>query len=186
MVPRLLNAANFGVAQKRERVFIVGVRSDLHAQFSFPDEEYSEDSLLHSKWVTGEYWDRHRVRKKDHESIPPSKRLRIERLASLHPAELGTKPWRTVRDCVGDLPKLREGQRSRKIDNHYLNPGARSYPGHTGSPWDEPAKTLKAGDHDVPGGEDMLRREDGSVRYFSVRESARLQAFPDWWKFEGA
>ena len=42
-----------------------------------------------------------------------------------------------------------------------------------------PAKTLKAGDHGVPGGENMLVRPDGSIRYFTVRESARLQNFPD-------
>jgi DNA (cytosine-5)-methyltransferase 1 len=64
--------------------------------------------------------------------------------------------------------------------------GARSYPGHTGSPIDEPAKTLKAGDHGVPGGENMLRRADGSIRYFSVRESARLQTFPDDFWFHGS
>jgi DNA (cytosine-5)-methyltransferase 1 len=51
--------------------------------------------------------------------------------------------------------------------------------GHTGSPLDEPAKTLKAGVHGVPGGENMLARPDGSVRYFTIRESARLQTFPD-------
>lgn len=43
----------------------------------------------------------------------------------------------------------------------------------------QPAKTLKAGDHGVPGGENMLVRPDGTVRDFSVRESARLQTFPD-------
>ena len=48
------------------------------------------------------------------------------------------------------------------------------------------AKALKAGDHGVPGGENMLRRDDGSVRYFSVRECARLQSFPDEWLLEGA
>jgi DNA (cytosine-5)-methyltransferase 1 len=51
---------------------------------------------------------------------------------------------------------------------------------------DEPAKTLKAGVHGVPGGENMLRRADGSVRYFSVRESARLQTFPDTFRFHGS
>ena len=48
---------------------------------------------------------------------------------------------------------------------------------------DFPAKTLKAGDHGVPGGENMLALADGSVRYFTVRESARLQTFPDWFAF---
>jgi DNA (cytosine-5)-methyltransferase 1 len=51
---------------------------------------------------------------------------------------------------------------------------------------DEPAKTLKAGDHGVPGGENMLLRTNGSVRYFSVREAARLQTFPDRYEFFGS
>ena len=49
-----------------------------------------------------------------------------------------------------------------------------------------PAKALKAGVHGVPGGENMLRRFDGSVRYFSVRESARLQTFPDQYELQGS
>ncbi len=51
---------------------------------------------------------------------------------------------------------------------------------------DEPAKTLKAGDHGVPGGENMVRLPDGRVRYFTVRESARIQTFPDNFGFHGS
>ena len=69
---------------------------------------------------------------------------------------------------------------------HRFQPGARPYPGHTGSPLDLPAKTLKAGDHGVPGGENMLLRPDGSTRYFTIRESARLQTFPDGYLLHGA
>ena len=32
----------------------------------------------------------------------------------------------------------------------------------------------------------MLVRPDGSVRYFTVRESARLQGFPDGYVFHGS
>lgn len=51
-------------------------------------------------------------------------------------------------------------------------------PGHTGSVLDEPSKTIKAGAHGVPGGENTVVLDDGSVRYYTVRESARIQTFP--------
>jgi DNA (cytosine-5)-methyltransferase 1 len=48
---------------------------------------------------------------------------------------------------------------------------------------DQPAKALKAGDHGVPGGENMMVRDDGTVRYFTTREAARLQGLPDSYQF---
>jgi len=87
--------------------------------------------------------------------------------------------WRTVRDAICDLPELRQGQREDKVLNHFINRGARSYSGHNGSLIDEPAKTIKAGIHGVPGGENSLYLGGGRIRYFSVRECARLQTFPD-------
>jgi DNA (cytosine-5)-methyltransferase 1 len=97
------------------------------------------------------------------------------------------QPWRTVADALVGLPDPTKAISADIIvHNHRYQPGARSYPGHTGSPLHEPAKTLKAGVHGVPGGENMLRRPDGSVRYFTVRESARLQTFPDDYVFHGS
>jgi DNA (cytosine-5)-methyltransferase 1 len=95
------------------------------------------------------------------------------------------KPWQTVRDALMGLPDPERDDDSAFL-NHRFQPGARVYPGHTGSPMDEPAKTLKAGDHGVPGGENMVVLPNGKVRYFSVRESARLQTFPDEFVFHGS
>lgn len=96
-------------------------------------------------------------------------------------------PWRTVRDALLGIPDPeREPSAAKAYLNHGFQAGARRYTGHTGSPLDEPAKTLKAGVHGVPGGENMLLRSDGSVRYFTIRESARLQTFPDDFLFHGA
>jgi len=183
LVTTLVNAANFGVPQKRERVFIVGFRSDLDVRWSFPHETHSLDALVHDQWVSGEYWDRHRVARK-HRPEPAAPHAALaERLRGLGLPPT-RHPWMTVRDALIGLPE--PSARDSSALNHRLQVGARSYPGHTGSPLDLPAKTLKAGDHGVPGGENMLVRPDGSVRYFSVRESARLQTFPDGYELHGS
>ncbi|MFN7769569.1 MAG: DNA cytosine methyltransferase [Planctomycetaceae bacterium] len=181
---RKLNAADYGVPQRRERVFIVASRSDLNITWRFPTPTHSQDALLREQWVTGKYWERHEVSKKERGSIPSSFRSRVARLQQKSLLDEGFLPWRTVRDALHDLPEPDQDQRG--IANHVLMPGARVYGGHTGSPIDEPAKTLKAGDHGVPGGENMLAFRDGRVRYFTVRESARLQTFPDDFVFEGS
>jgi DNA (cytosine-5)-methyltransferase 1 len=185
VVFRLLNAANYGVPQRRERVFFVGFRSDIGVKWAFPEGDYSEDALLKTQWVTGEYWERHEVGRRNRPILNDRQKARIKRLKAEEESLFGEKiPWLTVRDALAGLP---DPERSTRHDfpNHVHNPGARSYPGHTGSPLDEPAKTLKAGDHGVPGGENMLARVDGSVRYFTVREAARLQTFPDEYTFRG-
>lgn len=42
-----LNAADYGVPQKRERVFFVGFRSDIEVPWSFPAPAHSKQALLH-------------------------------------------------------------------------------------------------------------------------------------------
>jgi DNA (cytosine-5)-methyltransferase 1 len=102
----------------------------------------------------------------------------VEKLRSLMIPPPGL-PWRTCRDVFLRLEEPGKGS----LSNHVCQPGARTYPGHTGSPLDEPAKALKAGDHGVPGGENMMVGAHGSVRYFTVREAARLQGMPDDFEF---
>lgn len=180
LVSRVLNAADYGVPQRRERFIIVGIRSDLGMEWSFPAATHSRTALLNEQWVTEEYWERHGIPRKNRPNGPVSSSL-----PSITDKTL--KPWRTIRDAIADLPDPeKQPGLALRTPNHIYQPGARSYPGHTGSPLDEPAKTLKAGDHGVPGGENMLVREDGSLRYFTVRESARLQTFPDDYLFSGS
>jgi DNA (cytosine-5)-methyltransferase 1 len=184
VVVRLLNAADYGVPQKRERVIIVGFRSDIEREWSFPKPTHSEDILVRDQWVTGDYWERHEVAKSDRPVPPPRLSQRIRRLRAdlIPPPDL---PWKTVRDALIGLPDPSLVS-SSDFQNHVFNAGARTYHGHTGSPIDEPAKTLKAGDHGVPGGENVLTYPDGRVRYFTVRESARLQTFPDQYTVAGS
>ena len=185
VVVQCVNAVDYGVPQHRWRVFVIGIRSDLAIEYAFPLATHEHDALLHDMWVSGDYWERHGIPKKRRLDVPVALAKRVDRLRSSMREMLGA-PWRTVRDAIHDLPKVGVGKRSTTVLNHYFNPGAKSYAGHTGSPLDEPAKALKAGDHGVPGGENMLRKEDDSLRYFSVRECARLQCFPDDWYFEGS
>ena len=180
---RLLNAANYGVPQKRERAFIVALRSDIEKEWAFPDPTHSSDALLYTKYVTGEYWERHGIPRKARCEPPFQLKLRITRLPE---TSHGQEPWVTVRDAITNLPDPEKSDSVGVVHNHNFNLGARAYIGHTGSALDEPAKTLKAGDHGVPGGENMLIKDDGSVRYFTVRESARLQTFPDNFVFQGS
>jgi DNA (cytosine-5)-methyltransferase 1 len=182
---RLLNAADYGVPQRRERVFIVGFRSDIRVPWSFPAATHSRAALLRAQWGTGEYWEHHEIALRNRPAVP-SRFARYSDDPELFLKPLGRLPWRTVRDAIADLGEPARAENGARIPNHVLQPGARSYAGHTGSPLDEPAKTLKAGDHGVPGGENMLRFPNGDVRYFSVRESCRLQAFPDEYVFEGS
>jgi DNA (cytosine-5)-methyltransferase 1 len=185
LLSTLVNAADYGIPQRRERVFIVGFRSDLGIQWHFPNKIYSLDALLHDQWISGDYWERHNVLRAKRPALTHTFRQRVLRLSTqlYKPVH---HPWRTVRDAIQSLPPPYRSAQARQILNHRFQPGARTYPGHTGSPLDLPAKTLKAGDHGVPGGENMMVTTSGDVRYFTIRESARLQTLPDGYELHGS
>jgi len=169
---RLVNAADYGIPQRRQRVFIVGFRSDLGIDWAFPEPTHSAAALHYQQWVTGEYWERH--------GIP--RPMKIPHLNVRDDPPPDPLPWQTVRDAIGDLPNF-ELRPDAEGWGHGFIPGARSYSGHTGSSLDAPSKTLKAGVHGVPGGENTVQCDDGSVRYYTIREAARLQTFPDTYQF---
>lgn len=178
---QLLNAADFGVPQKRERVFIVAFREDLGVNWEGIQATHSQERLWWDKWVSGLYWAEHAL---DAPRLNTSDVNRVKRLFATGEPPI-TERWRTVRDGIVGLGDPAQEEDDDAIRAHRFVPGARIYPGHTGSVLDEPAKTLKAGDHGVPGGENMIRFPDGSVRYLSVREAARMQTFPDDFVFSG-
>ncbi|WP_242879246.1 DNA cytosine methyltransferase [Stenotrophomonas maltophilia] len=183
VVLNVLNAADYGVPQCRERLFIVGFRSDIDAHWSFPNATHSQERLIHDQWVTGNYW--RNLDLKTPADAPRSVARRLASLRNLPSPE--TLPWRTIRQAIQDLPEpFRNQDHKNGIFNHRFQPGARPYPGHTGSPIDAPSKTLKAGGHGVPGGENMIDFGNGSYRYLTIREAARVQTFPDTWHFRGA
>ena len=166
----LVNAADYGVPQQRWRVFIVGFRQDQHVNWSFPQPTHSAGALRIVQ-DQGSYWEKYQIERAERQPIRTSIKLEDYLL----------KPWRTVRDALDGLP----APGSTSMPNHIFQPGARIYPGHTGSYIDAPAKALKAGVHGVPGGENMIRYPDGSVRYFTIQEAARIQTFPDSFHFDG-
>lgn len=172
---QVVNAADLGAAQIRHRVLIFGVRADEGVTPYPMPATHSRDRLLWDQYVTGEYWDRHALKRRAN----PTRSDDARRVAALRDAGSEPKgmPWTTVRDALIGLGEP-NGER-----DHMPQHGARVYPGHTGSPLDLPAKALKAGDHGVPGGENMMVRDDGSVRYFSKREAARLVGLPDTFAF---
>lgn len=173
LVTRLVDAADYGVPQHRHRVIMVGFRDDVDADWTFPAATHSGAALALAQ-ERGDYWEQNGVAKRDR--IPLRKT----------PAEDGMKPWVTVRQALAGMPAPGSTGTVRGWLDHKLQPGAKIYKGHTGSPLDEPSKALKAGVHGVPGGENMVRFPDGSVRYYSTREAARIQTFPDRYAMHGA
>lgn len=127
---KLLNAADYGVPQNRERVFIVGIRDDIPIEWTWPNK------------VCEKRGDR-----------------------------------KTIQQALAGLPHPQSVEALRLKDHVYIG-GAKEYPGHTGSDITKPAKTIKAGAHGVPGGENMLRYPDGSLRYMTIHEAKLIQTFP--------
>lgn len=170
----VLNAADFGVAQARVRLVLLAVRADFDPP-SDPMPTHSRAALIHAQ-ECGTYW-----KERD---LPKKRRVEWPRRVNGPPSSIdGVLPWRTVRDALDGLPKPPRAEGDLK--NHWLIEGARTYKRHTGSELDWPAKTIKAGVHGVAGGENVLISAKDSFRYFSLREMARLQCFPDTYAFQG-
>lgn len=184
VVFRLLNAADYGVPQIRQRVIIVGFRSDFNASWAFPEPTHSQDALLYSKWISKDYWNEHDMKAPSDVPLTKAKLKTVQK--SVEEGLCPIMRWQTVRDAIGDLPDPTKPYDIALYRNHEHRPGAKTYAGHSGSLLDEPSKTIKAGAHGVPGGENMVVLDNGNVRYYTVRESARIQTFPDDYLFSAS
>lgn len=172
----VLNAANHGVPQVRKRLFVVAFRGE--RAFDFPRATHSKLALVREQ-RDRRYWDLREVSK-------PRWSNTKEQRGEGHD---GLLPWVTVRDVISSLPTAAasEVDASESADpNHWAIPGARSYPGHDGSRLDWPSKTIKAGVHGVPGGENSVITDAGRLRYYTLREAACIQTFPMQHVFTGA
>ncbi|NRO87644.1 DNA (cytosine-5-)-methyltransferase [Lactobacillus helveticus] len=151
---KVLNAWNYGVAEKRQRMILIGIRDDLNIQYKFPKaHEYKPVLRDVLKNVPDSPGAKYSKRKYDVLKLVPAGGY-----------------WR-------DLPD--------DIAKEYMGASYYSGGGRTGMArrlsWDEPSLTLTTS----PSQKQTERCHPEETRPFTTREYARIQSFPDSWKFEG-
>ena len=160
--PRVLKAIFYNVPQKRERVFIVGLRKDAGLKFDWPLESQKiltiRDALKKGKLYNSD------VPVSLGQAYPKSKR---EIMDLIPPGGY----WR-------DLPL--ELQKSYMKGSFHLSGGKTGMARRIS--WDEPCLTLTC----APAQKQTERCHPEETRPFTVREYARIQTFPDNWEFSGA
>ncbi|MHB1179950.1 MAG: DNA (cytosine-5-)-methyltransferase [Daejeonella sp.] len=159
---QVLKAINFKVPQKRERLILVGIRKDITLKYEYP-KPHKKIYYLKDALKKGELFDCN-VPKSVGSKYPKSK---IDVL-DLVPQK---GYWR-------DLPL--QVQKEFMGGSFYLGGGKTGIARRIG--WDEPCLTLTCS----PAQKQTERCHPDETRPFTVREYARIQTFPDNWKFEGS
>lgn len=159
---QVLKAINYRVPQKRERLIVVGVRKDIAVQYEYP-KPHKKIYNLKDALKKGELYSCN-VPKSNGTKYPKSKKAVLD----LVPQK---GYWR-------DLPL--------KIQKEFMGGSFHLSGGKTGIArrigWDEPCLTLTCS----PAQKQTERCHPDETRPFTVREYARIQTFPDDWKFEGS
>ena len=159
---QVLKAINFNVPQKRERLILVGIRKDINLKYEYPSPNKTiynlKDALKKSELFDCD------VPKSEGSKYPQSK---IDVL-NLVPQK---GYWR-------DLPL--DIQKEFMGGSFHLGGGKTGIARRIG--WDEPCLTLTCS----PAQKQTERCHPEETRPFTVREYARIQTFPDDWKFEGS
>lgn len=160
----LLNAANYGAPQTRERLVFIGSRSGEKIRFPSPTHDKNgKNGLRNWKTLQGAIG---RLNGRKHEF----KKFRPKKAVLLAQIPQGGN-WL-------DLPKR---MRARAIGGAY-----KSWGGRTGFlrrlSWDKPSPALVT----VPDGNATCLCHPTRIRPLSVEEYACIQQFPDSWKFSGS
>ena len=159
---QVLKAINYRVPQKRERLILVGVRKDIGTEYKYP-KPHKKIYNLSDALKKGDLYDC-KVPKSEGVKYPDYKK---EVLDLIPPRGY----WR-------DLPI--ELQKEYMGKSFYLGGGKTGMARRIG--WDEPSLTLTCS----PAQKQTERCHPDETRPFTVREYARIQTFPDKWKFAGS
>lgn len=161
--PRVLKAIFYQVPQKRERLFLIGIRKDLarKVEFKWPSP-YKRIMTMKDALKAGELYPRD-VPLSEGQKYPERK----QEIMSKVPAG---GYWR-------DLPIDLQKEYMQK--SFYLGGGKTGMARRLS--WDEPSLTLTT----APAQKQTERCHPEETRPLTVREYARIQTFPDEWKLEG-
>jgi DNA (cytosine-5)-methyltransferase 1 len=97
---RILDAADYGVPQRRRRVIIAAGPHPI----AWPEATHSGEALAKAKWVTKDYWRAVGVAELGEPSAQESRWLKQRGQLGLFAAEprrFSLRPWRTVRQALG-------------------------------------------------------------------------------------
>lgn len=159
---QVLKAIHYRVPQKRERLFLVGLRKDIDLKYAYPNA-YNKIYTLQDALKKGALYDTD-VPESQGSKYPITKK---EVLDLVPPKGY----WR-------DLPL--ELQQSYMGKSFYQGGGKTGMARRIG--WDEPCLTLTCS----PAQKQTERCHPDETRPFTVREYARIQTFPDSWEFVGS
>jgi len=159
---QVLKAINYRVPQKRERLILVGVRKDIDINFEYPNPHRKIYTLVDAL-KKGELYDCD-VPKSNGVKYPDYKKKVLDLIP----------PKGYWRDLPIDIQKEYMG------GSFYLGGGKTGMARRIG--WDEPSLTLTCS----PAQKQTERCHPDETRPFTVREYARIQTFPDDWKFTGS
>ena len=159
---KVLKAINYKVPQKRERVILVGVRKDIDIKYEYPKPHNKIYNLIDAL-KKGDLFNCN-VPKSEGSKYPEHKKSVLD----LVPQK---GYWRNL---PLDIQKEYMGK------SFYLGGGKTGIARRIG--WDEPSLTLTCS----PAQKQTERCHPEETRPFTVREYARIQTFPDDWKFMGS